>query len=93
MVVAHVDDDALASLVLDVEVEVELGEVVVAHGRDVDVAEFAVGDFFYVGAAVGYPGAVEEAGLDLQCDRAEDYVVLLAGGLEGEDGALAGAVV
>ena len=66
VVVADVDDDALLALVLDVEVEVELGEVVVAHGGDVDVAELAAGDFFDVGAAFGDPAAVEEAGLDLQ---------------------------
>ena len=98
VVVADVDDDALAGLVFCVEIEVELVEVVVAHGGYVDVAELAAGDAIDVGATVFDPGAVEEATLDGERHGAEDGVVLfgevrlLADGVDGcdrDDGAFA----
>src|ERR1700761_5632402 len=93
VVVPDIDHDAFLSLVLNVEIDIELREVVVAHGGDMHVAELAARDALHVSTALLDPTVVEQAGLDLQGHGADDCVTPLSCGLDAECDALADLVL
>jgi hypothetical protein len=70
VVVAHVDDDAVLRVVLLVEVEDELLERALRHGRDVHVAEAAAADAVDIRAPALDPVAVAELALGATRRRA-----------------------